>query len=98
MRLRSVSNRGRSKYAFLPQGSLDLTRVARPDLRRSWSTDLAPLILRLRTLVGSWAAPRGAESAETKKRATKTRIPRIWNQDVCRIWRVSPRRKTEPGK
>src|SRR5688572_5159163 len=42
MRLRSVSNRERSKYRFLPHGSFALSRVARALFRRLWSTAFTP--------------------------------------------------------
>src|SRR5712664_1378181 len=51
MRLRSASNRERSKYAFLPHGSHELSCVASAALRRAVSTALTPLNVSLWTLI-----------------------------------------------
>src|SRR5690242_5979756 len=51
MRFRSASNRDRSKYAFLPQGRIELSLVASAALRRDSSTAFTPENFRCLTLI-----------------------------------------------
>src|SRR3954469_2520401 len=76
MRLRSASNRERSKYALRPHGIFELSRVASAVLRRPASTALTPLNLRLCTLIvpSSLHAEAAIANTTSVERRTETRM------------------------